>query len=255
VAGGGSGPRLSLDVAAERSDVEPRLATARQDDSANRAGHRRPCLRGRRDRFAGRLLPHPRLQAAGVRRSLAVGERRHHLLGGWSAARTAVSKAGSRAGLPSAAGGPHPVDVWAQSASLCPIPRNPRKSGGPQWLWIVGKIVDFQVFLAGENPVRALFGSARSPVQIRAPGYICADLQGFYEERSGREITGSGRLQTLPRQIGPVDAPRRAEQVRPDVLPSLGVAADRAEDRDIVGGGCPVSGVSSALLRSLVRSS
>jgi hypothetical protein len=34
---------------------------------------------------------------------------------------------------------------------------------------IVGETSDFQVFLAGENPVRALVGSVRSPVQIRAP--------------------------------------------------------------------------------------
>ena len=45
--------------------------------------------------------------------------------GSWSAARAAAREAGSRAGLSSAAGGPREVDVWAQSASLCPIPGNP----------------------------------------------------------------------------------------------------------------------------------
>ena len=45
--------------------------------------------------------------------------------GSWSAARGAIGAASSRAGLPSDAGESREVDVWAQSATLCPIPGNP----------------------------------------------------------------------------------------------------------------------------------
>jgi AraC-like DNA-binding protein len=47
--------------------------------------------------------------------------------GSWSAARRATGAASSRAGLPSDAGESRESDDWAQSASLCPIPGNPRQ--------------------------------------------------------------------------------------------------------------------------------
>jgi hypothetical protein len=45
--------------------------------------------------------------------------------GSWSAARSAIDAASSRAGLPADAGESREVDDWAQSASLCRIPGNP----------------------------------------------------------------------------------------------------------------------------------
>jgi hypothetical protein len=51
-------------------------------------------------------------------------------------------------------------------------------------------------------PVRPLFGSVRSPVQIRAPRLICAGLQGFCPEESeggsGSRIVGIGSGRRSP---------------------------------------------------------
>ena len=47
--------------------------------------------------------------------------------GSWSAARSAIGAASSRAGLLPDAGASREVDDWAQSASLCPIPGNPQQ--------------------------------------------------------------------------------------------------------------------------------
>ena len=50
--------------------------------------------------------------------------------GSWSAARSAIGVASSRAGLPCDAGESRDVDDWAQSASLCPIAGNPQQNPG-----------------------------------------------------------------------------------------------------------------------------
>ena len=62
------------------------------------------------------------------------------------------------------------------------------------WFAPVSKTSGLQVFPAGRTWVRALFGSVRSPVQIRAPRlFLWCGLQGFCSAGSGR---GSG-AQTL----------------------------------------------------------
>jgi len=77
----------------------------------------------------------------------------------------------------------HIGDLCAQSPVIVRKIRTSEKERG--WR----NCAQVQGFLAWLLRVRALFGSVRSPVQIRAPRFICEDLQGFCGSGGGR---GSG---------------------------------------------------------------
>ena len=89
----GGGRRLPDDLAAERADLEPGRAAARQRDPAGRARHRRAGVRRRSDGVAGRLLARSVEQAAAVHRG------RHRACGAAAAARVPVAR-DSGAGRP-----------------------------------------------------------------------------------------------------------------------------------------------------------
>ena len=82
------------------------------------------------------------------------------------------------------------------------------------------------------------------PLTVLSPVGLCCSqrparrvvLAGHVLEHDDHaQIPGRGCHQPVDRQAGPVEAPRPAEQVRPDVVLSLCEAVDRAEDRHIVG--------------------
>jgi hypothetical protein len=139
-----------------------------------------------------RLVEHARASAWGRRaraprpRRVACGERGHTPVRQWSAARAvAAQRAGETTKEPAPG-----VLVVGQRIDL---PAETREStaktedlrgGEPK-----PEPIDLQVLLTAPADFAHRFGSVRSPVQIRAPRFICADLQGFCEEGSG---LGSG---------------------------------------------------------------
>jgi hypothetical protein len=91
--------------------------------------------------------------------------------GSWLAARSAVGDAASGTARASATYGRREDDVWAHSAFLCPIPGNPPLYPGYEVACDSQQMPGLQVFPACRAWVRALFGSVRSAVQIRAPRF------------------------------------------------------------------------------------